>query len=293
MQRFHHHKRLALEQAIPDYEFRFFSSIKESGNQNGTPFVQLYNGDRLFGFSDDGGYYEPIFRLHAEDFEKLNITQDCYGAAFDALISYHHENAYPILKTNYLVRGGVVLDVGCRACHFAVKAAPIASKVICLDPTDFAERYFNLHVMGNNLKNCEFIKAAVGSKEGKKTFFSGSSGESFSGLFETTFDADGGTVVAPSMHSKQEEVDVTTIDHLCSKMDRLDLMVLQINGAEFEALQGASSTLQRLRPFIHVTIGQSANPNVIDGDSKIYALLASVGYRRILRSWGADVYCCA
>lgn len=289
--KFDHNERLTgLEHAIPHDEFRFFSSIKESGKENGISFIKLYNGSLLFGYSPDGGYYEPIFRQHAGEFAKLNLEPDGYAAAFDALISYFHENAFPILKTNFLPRGGVVMDVGCRACHFAVKASPMASKVICIDPTDLAESFFTLHTGRNNLQNCELIKVGVGAEEGKKTFFSGSSGESFSGLLEATYDAAGKTIVAPSMHSKKEEIDVTTIDNVCRSLDRLDLMVLQINGAEYDALRGAKSTLARLRPAIYVKLGQSAAPGRSMEDHKIYALLSEIGYRRILRSDCQDMY---
>ena len=285
------HEHSVLQQPLSLFECQFFFSIKESGIQNGIPFVILYNGDKLFGYSQPGQYYyEDIFRKHKADFEKLNINEDGWPAVFDGLISYHYENVAAVMKTPYIPKGGVVMDIGCRAAHFLVKAAHIANRVICVDPTDFAEKYFNLHKDSNDLKDCEFYKVGVGSNEGAAPFFAGSIGETYSGFLNETYDQNGGAVVSAFMHQTTEQTEVVTLDRLTEKLDCLDLMIFQINGFEYEALLGAQQTLRRLRPMLHLTVHQSGSLEQGNNADEIYALLSKVGYRRIMHSQCEDVY---
>ncbi|MDL2279904.1 FkbM family methyltransferase [Desulfovibrio sp. OttesenSCG-928-G11] len=282
-----------LASTILYYDFLFFASIKECGTQDGISYVKLYNGDILFGYSKDGGYYQPIFEKYADDFAKLNLTQDGYPAAFDALISYHYENAAPILKTNFLPYSGTVLDIGCRACHFAVKASHIADKIFCIDPTDFSEKYFNLHISNNSLNNCQFIKQAVSEKCEVKRFFSGSAGGSFSGFIESTKNKSGDIVVSTDMHKIKKEILTTTVDDLVNEYQiaSIDMIILQINGYEYNALIGAMNTLKNIPPsIIFVTTFQNDRHSTTPQRGKIFNLLDSIGYTPIIRTETVDVY---
>jgi len=171
-----------------------------------------------------------------------------------------------------------------------VKVGKIASKVICIDPTDLSEKFFDLHTTENGLKNCVFHKTAVGEKEELRKFYSGSSGETYSGLLESTFDdADSSRVVMPDQHTKVTTMQITTIDALFGDLERLDLMVLQINGAEYEALLGARETLKRLKPIVFATVFQADKPGSSQRQ-KVYDYMTGLGYERLLRSIWNDVY---
>jgi len=280
-----------LQHSLNLFECQFFFSIKESGIHNGIPFIVLYNGDKLFGYSSPGQYYyEDIFRKHRADFEKLNITEDGQPAVFDALVSYHYENIATVMKTPYIPKGGVVMDIGSRGAHFMVKAAHIANRVICVDPTDFAEKYFNLHKNSNDLNNCEFYKVGVGPNEGVAPFFAGSVGETYSGFHNAIYDQNGNAIASAKMHQTKEQIEVVTLDRLTENLDCLDLMIFQINGFEYEALLGAQHTLRRLRPTLHLTVHQSGSLEQGNNRDNIYDLLSEVGYRRIMHSQCEDVY---
>lgn len=81
--------------AIPEHDHRFFMQIASSGTIEGANFVRLRNGDIIFGLSGaEETSYTPTFEAHQNAFEALGLKRECFGTAFDALRSYHHENCY-------------------------------------------------------------------------------------------------------------------------------------------------------------------------------------------------------
>lgn len=281
--------RLALEALLPPSEFQFFSSIAASGILDGAPYVRLRTNQVLFGYSD-GGYYRAIFEANEREFRSLNLVREAWGAAFDSLISYHYENAFPILKTQFLVPGGIVMDVGVRGSHYAVKALNRgASRVICVDPTDEARRLFELHRRFNELSNIHFYKVALAETTKSATFWYGSAGESWSGLLEKTLYPDGSLATDPRVHSGAMHLETTTLDAICEDLARLDLLVLETNGTELAILQGGAQVLQTLQPVVHVTFGQVTDLGQRP-DDEICSFMRSLQYRRIMRTDGADVY---
>lgn len=246
-----------IDARLPAPDLAFFRTIAESGVRDGTPYVRLQTGEILFGFSDwTKTYYAPHFEALTSEFEALNIREESFGAAFDALISFHYENANTLRKSKFLTEGGVAMDVGVRAGHWLVKAAPRCARVIGVDPTDFAEAMVQHHVAANELNNVQFVRAAVGATDGeRKPFYAGSSGEGHSGFFESTWSAPDKQVVKATDHEVKIELETRTIDSIVQQLSlrQLHLIVLEINGAERQALQGASATLTSHCPALYIT----------------------------------------
>ncbi len=284
---------------IPAFDMEFFTQVENSGVENGVPYVRMLNGDILFGSTNvDLTYYKNIFNDNLRLFEEIGIKGEAFSAAFDALISYHHENcgqAQYIRKSSLIPPNSVVLDVGVRAGHFVAKAARLAGSggmVIGVDATDFSEKFFGLHVRANNLTNTRFVRAAVGDEDGKTvTFFHGSENETFSGLYEETFDREGKPVVKRNAHTGSSEVVVRTIDSILDDLNvsRCDLVILQINGAEVLALQGMMETLARFRPKLFITAFQGL-PNETQPADAIMEILAPYNYRLLFRE-DTDMIC--
>lgn len=285
----------ALQEAVPAFDFLFFASVRQSGERDGIPFIELCNGDVLFGFSDwRATYYRPHFENHGAAFSALNINESAYGAAFDALVSYHCENAWPLLKSVYLPRGAVVLDVGVRAGHWLVKAARQAgpnARIIGVDASEFAESFSERHIRANQLIQATFVRAAIGAEDGaRKTFYGGSSGESYSGFHPVTRDASGAETAVAEMHSDCHEVSTRTIDAVVAEIDvpTVDMIVLQINGAEKDALRGASDTLGRFKPILYVTSYHSAQGGGVGDEIGYY--LEMFGYAVVNETESCRVY---
>lgn len=278
------------------FEASFLFAVQASSASGDDPWILLRNGHRLYGFSDwRETYYAPIFRDFSETLLYLGIHEHAYGAYFDAMISYHTENALPLRKSLYLRSGDIVLDIGVRGGHFLPKASSIVGPtghVFAIDPTESARHFCNLHIEANGLRNCTFVGSPIGAVDGEeRSFFTGSSGEAFSGLYETTFTRDT-PIVTASHHTSKARVITRTINSIVAEraLPRVDFIILQINGAEREALKGAADTLRKFKPTLYVTSCQSTadyDPDPEGRDIKGY------GYRLIARSETSSIFSCA
>ena len=271
-------------------DLSLFAQICESGVTDGVPWIKLLNGDTLFGYSRyEQTYYRDTFDRHRKVFEGLGLTPATFGAAFDAVLSYAYENCefpYITRKSNYIPKGGVVIDVGVRGGHFLVKASRLAGpngRVIGIDPTEFAEQSCLRHFKANQCENAEFIRAPIGASDGLKVrFYHGSPGESLSGLYRETVGIDGRPVVAASHHTGSFETTTRTLDSVAVDLGlkRCDLVVLQINGGEVDAVRGMSRMLNDLRPTLFVTCYQRP-PGGEEPAGAVLGWVGDIGYEPI------------
>lgn len=247
--------------SLPAFEAEFFLSIRASGVDDGTPFIELANGDILFGFSNASEvYYKPVFEKLEKDLVGIGLRKEAFGAAFDAMISYHYENSTLWQnKSSLIKKGDVVLDVGVRGGHFTVKASRLTGPeglVVAIDPTEFAKQRVELHARKNGLKNVRFVQAAVSQSDDEEVeFFSGSPGESFSGFFDQTVTVEGEAVVTKSAHTGKSMVKTISLDTLVERegLSKVDYVIIQINGAERLAVKGMRRLLSRFRPKLFIT----------------------------------------
>lgn len=279
-----------LAPVLQPLDLSLFAQICESGVTDGVPWIKLLNGDTLFGYSRyDQTYYRDTFDSHRDAFAALGLTPATFGAAFDAVLSYAYENCeYPHItrKSNYIPRGGVVIDVGVRGGHFLVKASRLAGadgRVIGIDPTDFSEQSCRRHFAANGCANAEFVKAVISASDGEVVrFFHGSPGESLSGVHQETRGLDGRTVVSASHHAGSFAATTRTLDSIVVDLGlrRCDLIVLQINGAEVDAVRGMTRILNDFRPTVFVTCYQRP-PGGEEPADAILGWVRPIGYEAI------------
>jgi FkbM family methyltransferase len=279
-----------LSRALDPLDLEFFAQICDSGVTDGLPWVKLLNGDILFGYSKyQDTYYKDVFDKHKKVFEGLGLQPATFGAAFDALLSYGYENCeFPRItrKSNFIPRGGVVLDVGVRAGHFLVKASRLAGpegRVIGIDASDFSEQYCRRHIAANQCGNTEFVRALVSESDDIQTrFYHGSPGEAFSGYFRDTVGLTGKPVVSSTQHTGSFETTTRTLDSIVGGLGlkRCDLVVLQINGAEVAAVRGMIQILNNFRPTVFVTCYQRP-PGGEEPAGAIQGWMMPIGYEPV------------
>ena len=290
---------ITLAGALPGNDIDFFLQIRRSGVLDGLPFVELHNGSTLFGISRYlETRYKDLFDQLGDPFAAIGLEKVAFGAAFDGLELYHYENCFRsyLKKTDFLVEDGVVLDVGVRGAHFAVKASRLVGpggKIVAIDPTEFAEQMTSLHVRHNNLRNVSFIRAVAAGQDGMEVdFHYGSTGEALSGLYPETLSREGNTAVPAAAHTATVSLRARTLDSIIAELGltRCDLIVLQINGAELVALQGAEETLRHMRPALHVASYQHPSHEIDAEDpaEAIYRYVSQFGYTLACNKWGGE-----
>jgi len=182
--------------------------------------------------------------------------------------------------TNNCKPGAVIIDIGAHIGLFSVIAAQVTGnkgKVYAFEPapTTYSLLQKTLAINNNN-GLIETFQKAVGGETGKITFF----------VSDDKAD-NSNSLVQYKDHRPIHgiDIDVTTIDAFVKEKDlsRLDFIKIDVEGAEYDTLRGASETLQRLRPVCIVAI--HPEPIKAKGDrlEDIYDLIIACRYRIMLK----------
>jgi len=167
-----------------------------------------------------------------------------HGQHKDAIVDYPDGSVHQRLKQAF--RPGedeVVLDCGAflgfGSMHMSRQVT--RGQVIAVEPDKDCFAILQSNLAHNKIANVQAIEAAIWRDEGSLAL-------------ERSF-AQANTLVSEvAQGQEQSEVETVSIDHLCARLGlpRLDMLSLTLNGAEVEALEGASKTLSDLRPRIRL-----------------------------------------
>ncbi len=251
------------------------AGVKVSGNAPNCPWTSI-----ITFYPDLQGFTERIL-IH-----KNQLRMESYDEAFDIQLLAHSGRDFWIRKTggvngvNLLsyhlgehdwiasrfpeiaVRDGdVVVDCGAHVGVFVHEALSRgAAKVIAIDPdptqVECLRRNFRKEIAEGRVL---VVPEGVWSSEGTMKLYIGSEHSGLSSMVEKVGDE---TLTVP----------VTTIDALVKRLGlkRVDFVKIDIEGAEREALQGASETLKKYRPRLlvdsyHRPDDVTALPKIIKG----------------------------
>lgn len=159
--------------------------------------------------------------------------------------------------------GDVVLDIGAHVGYFTLLASRMvgsSGKVIAFEPLPLNLAYLNRHVQINRLTNVETMPVAVGQRPGRLAF--DSAGGTGRGRLGTTHQAG------------QLEVEVVSLDamHDQARLPSPDLIKMDVEGVEVEAMLGASRLIAQKRPKILLSVhGKAAK-------CQSEAMLKKLGY---------------
>jgi FkbM family methyltransferase len=141
-----------------------------------------------------------------------------------------------------LTSGAVVYDVGANVGAYTVLAARHCAEVHSFEPDQANLAHLRRNVALNNFTNCAVIDAAVGSRDGHASFATG--------LEHTEGRLDAGGSIA---------VRCVTLDSYARDHRPPDLVKMDIEGGETEALAGAKQMFTSARPQLFLAMhGASA-----------------------------------
>lgn len=175
------------------------------------------------------------------------------------------------LFVSFIRPGDVIYDVGGQAGFYALLASKLAGptgKVFAFEP--FPKNIGNIkrHISLNNIKNTEVLEVAVSDKTGVVNFSTGAS-SSVGSISETG-----------DLRVKTESLDNLLLagEILPPKVIKMD-----IEGAEFLALGGAKTILEKYKPIILLATHSAELKN------KCMELLGSYGYKFSAVSGGVEL----
>jgi FkbM family methyltransferase len=141
--------------------------------------------------------------------------------------------------------GHVVLDVGAHAGYFtllASRAVGSSGKVIAFEPLPVNLAYLRSHRFVNRLSNVQIAPVAVGGSDGEMSLdLRSGTGRGRLSTTNTPGDCRVRVVALDSMLARNE-------------LPRVDVIKMDVEGAECEALRGAFTLLSRWRPALILSV---------------------------------------
>ena len=175
----------------------------------------------------------------------------------------------------FLSPGGVAVDVGANLGEWAV---PLARRVgpsgrlLAIEPAPRAAAALDKTLVANAFAQAELIRCAVGDHDGTAEFAI---------PIVSSVRIDTGTArIGPAAAGRQAlKVALRSLDSLAAehRLDRVDLIKIDVEGYERRVLDGAQATLARFRPVLVIETGHEA-----EGDRRaIHDRLGGLGYRML------------
>jgi FkbM family methyltransferase len=167
-------------------------------------------------------------------------------------------------------KGDVVVDAGAHVGVYSLRAAKLVGNnglVIAIEPAKENYRILLKNISINSAHNIIPIKVGLWSSRGKAKLYIKESSMSHS-LFKD---------LGESFIVRVEEVYITTLDHLLKELgvDHVDILKINVEGAELEVLKGAKEVLTEKSVFKIVI---TTHPPHEEISRAIVRYLISLGY---------------
>lgn len=187
-----------------------------------------------------------------------------------------------------LPAGGTALDVGANVGWHTLLMARTAGangRVLAAEANPSVRRLLEANLKLNGFHQVDIISCAVAEREGKAEFWGPDAEAAGSG--------DGHMVPAGGQRQGVIPVETRSVDAICdeSRVERLDLIKIDVEGFEWPVLQGAEKSIAKFRPHIVFEFNEEYAARG-GGDAKLLsAFLMKHRYRpfAIRRSWADPV----
>lgn len=195
------------------------------------------------------------------------------GGSHSAFILGNHEPEVQEFLAKVLRPGMVYYDAGANVGFFAVIAARLvgpSGHVVCFEPLPENARQIEYNAALNGFSNIAVRPEALG--DSNRTGVFNTSAEPTWGMLSTVGKP-------PEQANGQIAVPVRTLDSVCGDagLPRPDVIQMDVEGAEAEALRGAWATLTSARPLLVIELHQTndAVTAILDRLGYTYAVLGS------------------
>jgi FkbM family methyltransferase len=158
----------------------------------------------------------------------------------------HEQDLWPILE-GLLPEGGVFLDVGAHVGHWSLRLASKASRVIAVEANPVTASTLRRNIAMNDLGGKISVNEIAAWDEGAML------------RLEDPYNqvAGGSTRVLPLRDGPLNGdgvVMAARLDEVLASVDRLDLVKLDVEGADIHAIDGMAGLLERYRPALFVEL---------------------------------------
>ena len=184
----------------------------------------------------------------------------------------HPPRVHPTVLA-FVSPGSVAIDVGANLGEWTIplaRAVGAAGRVIAMEPAPRGAAALEATLAANALRQAEVIRAAIGDRDGLAEF---------AVPIVTSARTDTGTARIGSACVGHEalRVSLRSLDALAAerRLDRVDLIKIDVEGHERQVLDGAASILDRHRPVLVLETGYETSAD----RRAIHNRLSGLGYR--------------
>ncbi|WP_162000419.1 FkbM family methyltransferase [Sulfolobus sp. E11-6] len=167
--------------------------------------------------------------------------EPCYYPPYYSLLISVNEPTTLKYFMKFAKDGGIVVDVGANVGIYSLIAAKYAEKVFAIEPNPELIDAIRKNVELNGFKNVIIVNKAINDSEEKVRLY-------LSKVREVSS-------IVPSImkeykYDKYIEVEATTLDKLLFDVNSINLIKIDVEGAEVNVLRGASETLKKTKRII-------------------------------------------
>lgn len=164
------------------------------------------------------------------------------------------------------------IDVGCfegEILDLFLKKSP-GGHHFAFEP--IPEKFANLQTKYGQLKNVKIDNVALSNVEGSTSFNYVVSNPSYSGLKKRDYDR-------ANEEDRQIKVSTKRLDQCIPANTKIDLIKIDVEGAEYLVLQGAKETIKKWKPILIFEHGLGASDKYGYGPADLYSFLNSMGLK--------------
>lgn len=220
--------------------------------------------------------------VNIDDFDgdlklRLSLAESMQSQIF--WFGYYSRDVCAVMKR--LVRKGmVVVDAGANIGEITMVASKLVGAdghVYSFEPMTGIASQLEENLRANGISNTSVLRVGLSSDAGRLPIYLAD------GAFRDGSIHDGlGTLYAtPERSRKVEEIRLTTLDLFArdAGLCRLDLLKLDVEGAELPALSGARETLTRFKPHLIIEVQDETSASAGYRAADILEFLEPFGYR--------------
>lgn len=219
----------------------------------------------------------PISDFDGDLAVNLRLTEHMQRRIF--WLGYYNLQIVPFLK-NFLEPGMTFIDIGANIGEISLVAAKRvarAGSVIAFEPIDAIADELQSNAERNGLRQISIVRMGLSdSTDGRVPIYAscgqGSPGDEHHGL-GSLFGA--ATGAAPLQYIAITTLDAWLEDH---PVDRIDMIKIDIEGAELPCLQGAERTLRKFRPALIVEVQDTTARTAGYRANDLLDYLSALGY---------------
>jgi FkbM family methyltransferase len=180
------------------------------------------------------------------------------------------------LLTEILKDGMVFVDIGAAEGFYTLVAARMVGergRVLAFEPSPRERARLQRNITINELSNVTIFDCALANEEGNARFLVAEA--EHNGLNTLGAFAYDGIACAESLVVPVRRLDDVVTSYA---VQRMDMVKIDVEGAELRVLKGAMETLRRFRPIILMEVFEGALRNQDASSAQVLDLLGSLNY---------------